>query len=85
MPNRWDMDRWIQNEDGSYTRQIRGVGHPNSPVVAEDDGEVKITEAAQELADELGVDVSTIEGSGVDGRITKGDVEAVAPELEEVP
>jgi pyruvate/2-oxoglutarate dehydrogenase complex dihydrolipoamide acyltransferase (E2) component len=89
MPNRVDMDRWIQNEDGSYTRQIRGTGHPNSSL-GSDNGDygddVKITKAAQERADELGLDVSTIQGSGVDGRITIGDVEAAAePELEEVP
>ncbi len=38
--------------------------------------EVDATEAAIELAEELGVDLSEIEGSGTEGRITKPDVEA---------
>ncbi len=33
----------------------------------------------QTLADELGVDVSTVKGSGKDGAILKGDVRAAAP------
>ena len=39
--------------------------------------EIDATEAALELAEELGVDLSEVEGSGIDGRITKPDVEAV--------
>lgn len=38
--------------------------------------EVDATEAAIELAEELGVDLSEVEGSGTDGRIMKPDVEA---------
>lgn len=34
------------------------------------------TDAAQELADAEGVDLSRVKGSGADGRITKADVEA---------
>ena len=37
--------------------------------------DVDITDAARELAEEHGVDLSTIEGTGKDGRILKGDVE----------
>ena len=36
------------------------------------------TEAASELADELGIDLADVEGSGEDGRILKGDVERAA-------
>ena len=38
--------------------------------------EVDATEAAIELANELGVDLSEVEGSGIEGRITKPDIEA---------
>jgi hypothetical protein len=38
--------------------------------------EADATEAAIELAEELSVDLSEVEGSGTDGRITKPDVEA---------
>ncbi len=44
--------------------------------------EVDATEAAIGLAEELGVDLSEVEGSGIEGRITKPDVEAF---LQEVP
>lgn len=37
---------------------------------------VDATDAAEELADEHGIDLSEIEGSGKGGRILKGDIEA---------
>lgn len=37
--------------------------------------DVEITDAARELAEEHGLDLAAIEGTGVDGRILKGDVE----------
>jgi pyruvate/2-oxoglutarate dehydrogenase complex dihydrolipoamide acyltransferase (E2) component len=40
--------------------------------------DIETTGAAAELAQELGVDLSTVEGTGKDGRITKADVEAAA-------
>lgn len=36
----------------------------------------KATEAARKLAEENGIDLATVEGTGADGQITKGDVEA---------
>lgn len=39
---------------------------------------VEATEAAAALADEKGVDLTEIEGTGAHGRITKADVEKVA-------
>jgi len=42
------------------------------------------TPAAAELAEEKGVDLTTVEGSGEGGKITKPDVEAVAGEAEQV-
>ena len=40
--------------------------------------EAKATKEAADLADELGVDLSSVQGSGKDGKITKPDVEAAA-------
>lgn len=51
------------------------------PVAAESD--VDATAAAAELAAEHGVDLETVEGSGVEGRVTKPDVEAAIAETEE--
>ena len=42
--------------------------------------DLETTGAAAELAAELGVDLSTVEGTGKDGRITKADVEKAAAE-----
>ena len=40
--------------------------------------DIETTGAAAERADELGVDLSTVTGTGKDGRITKADVEKAA-------
>ena len=45
---------------------------------AEEEGKVNATEAAGRKAEELGVDLRSVEGTGKDGRITVGDVEKAA-------
>lgn len=40
--------------------------------------EVKVSDAASKLAEELGIDLSEVEGTGKGGSITKGDVQAFA-------
>lgn len=44
--------------------------------------EVEATEAAKKKAEELGVDLSKVEGSGKDGKVIAPDVEAAAPKDE---
>lgn len=39
--------------------------------------EVDITDAARDLAAEHGIDVSTVEGTGKDGRVLKGDIQKI--------
>jgi len=52
---------------------------PRVEVAARDGGErLKISPIARKLADELGLDASTIQGTGPGGRITKDDVLRVA-------
>src|SRR2546426_2977105 len=52
---------------------------PRAAVAARDGGErLKISPIARKLADELGLDASTIQGTGPGGRITKDDVLQVA-------
>ena len=64
-------------------------GHPlagleeGTAAISEDYGqqgvaaEVDATDSAKELAEEHGVNLAAVEGTGEGGRITKGDVEAV--------
>jgi pyruvate/2-oxoglutarate dehydrogenase complex dihydrolipoamide acyltransferase (E2) component len=47
-------------------------------VAAEEKGKVHATDAAERKAEELGVDLSTVEGTGQEGRITVGDVDKAA-------
>jgi pyruvate dehydrogenase E2 component (dihydrolipoamide acetyltransferase) len=52
---------------------------PRADAAARDGGErLKISPIARKLADELGLDASTIQGTGPGGRITKDDVLRVA-------
>jgi len=76
VPRTYDDKRWIKNPDGSFTRI--------SQVAKEEERsenyykDIDTTGAAAELALELGVDLSEVQGSGKGGRITKADVEAAA-------
>ena len=52
---------------------------PRAEAAARDGGErLKISPIARKLADELGLDASTMQGTGPGGRITKDDVLRVA-------
>lgn len=51
---------------------------PPAPVV-----DVKITKDAEQLANDAGIDVSKIVGTGKDGKILVGDVEAAIDALNE--
>lgn len=46
--------------------------------------EVQATPAAEEVAEEKGVDLTQVEGSGAEGRILKSDVEEAAEEQGDV-
>lgn len=60
--------------DPSWMVRIEGA-----PADAEDGApDVKASPAAAALAEELGVDLSTVAGSGKDGTITKSDVQSAA-------
>jgi pyruvate/2-oxoglutarate dehydrogenase complex dihydrolipoamide acyltransferase (E2) component len=81
MPRTYDDRRWTLNEDGTFTRKIT----PEEPIAVapEEKSEayyedISTTGAAADRAHELGVDLSTVKGTGKNGRITKADVEAAA-------
>lgn len=71
MPGK-DLNRWQQNNDGTWSRRL--TEYTSTDV---EEG-IKATASAIELAEQLGVDLASIEGSGKDGKITKPDVEAAA-------
>ena len=62
------------NDDGG---QAGGAGGSS--------GDVKASPRAQKRAEELGVDLATVDGTGFDGAITEDDVEAAADAAESEP
>lgn len=70
-----DESRWLHIGGGEYVRTTSGA-----PVAPEAPDEVDATAGAVEAAEELGVELSEVKGSGKSGRVTKADVEAVAGE-----
>ena len=65
MPGK-DWSRWQENEDGSYSRRLGAYTEVG----------VNATAAAVEAAEAAGLDLAYVEGTGKDGKITKGDVDA---------
>ena len=68
MPAPKDYDRWQQNDDGTWSRKL-GVSA---------EAGVRATAGAMEYAEEHGIDLTAVTGTGKDGQITKADVEALA-------
>ena len=85
MPGK-DWTRWQQVEgdhadDPAYDRiALDPNDQPTDEAntAAEAEGGVNATAGAITAANDLGVDLSTVEGTGTNGRITKADVEAAA-------
>ena len=61
----------------SAKEKVKEIGERRRHRKAE---EYDATDRAYEVADELGVDLDEVEGSGADGRITVRDVERAASE-----
>jgi len=79
MGRRYDDRRWTQNPDGSFSRIAQPAPQWAEPAKSDTYYEdITTTGAAAKLAEELGVDLSTVEGTGKNGKITKADVEAAA-------
>ena len=77
MPVKWNSERWQQNEDGSYSRYGTNP-YEQDEDDDDEDGTPQATAAAINKAAELGVDLSSVTGTGLNGKITVPDVEAAA-------
>lgn len=67
--------------------EIAGPREGDAPEDAEavEETETETTDAAQEKADELGIDINAVDGTGQDGRVLVSDVEDYAKENEVTP
>jgi len=65
----------------SVAPAAKSVEAPPEPLAARpiNNATVNATPVAHRMADELGIDLSQIKGSGPDGQVNKGDVEAYTP------
>jgi pyruvate/2-oxoglutarate dehydrogenase complex dihydrolipoamide acyltransferase (E2) component len=74
--------RVTEEAPGAAVGQVAGQVGQSAQEAPEEaqEGEVKATPSAERLAQELGVDLSQVEGSGAGGRITVRDVRSAAQE-----
>jgi pyruvate/2-oxoglutarate dehydrogenase complex dihydrolipoamide acyltransferase (E2) component len=63
---------------GATPEQGAGGGTEDPEIAEEDTGEPMATDAARRKAEELGIDLSQVEGTGAGGRILYGDVRRAA-------
>jgi len=66
-------------EPGRGTPVVEARPVPSAGLRAGAEGRIHASPAARRLADELGVDVSRVRGTGPDGRILRRDIEAAKP------
>jgi pyruvate/2-oxoglutarate dehydrogenase complex dihydrolipoamide acyltransferase (E2) component len=78
MPRSWVQKGVNSGGDPVFERTYSGDSSP-IPIVAEDEGDdPRATSAAIARAAELGVNLDSVTGTGLNGRITVPDVEAAA-------
>ena len=77
MPRSWVQVGVNSGGDPVFERTYSG---DSTPIHYEENGDddPAATKAAKERAEELGVDLSSVTGTGLNGRITVGDVEDAA-------
>jgi pyruvate dehydrogenase E2 component (dihydrolipoamide acetyltransferase) len=74
--------REVREKDGAAgagkgAAQESKAGAPAAPRESGDEARVKVSPLARRLAEESGIDLSGVEGTGPGGRVTKRDIEAV--------
>jgi large subunit ribosomal protein L20 len=74
---RVEVERKTEPAQGAEQADVAEAQDGTGAADAGPDG-VEVTKAAERKAEELAVDLSDVEGSGQDGRITVGDVEKAA-------
>lgn len=72
-----DEERWNNYEAGA---EVDAAEMDSGVEEAEAPAEIDATDAASELAQEHGIDLADVEGTGADGRILKSDIEALVEE-----
>ena len=70
------VERRVEVERAVAATQPEAPGDEAESSESEPEVEVNATEAAERKAEELGVDITTVEGTGQGGRVIVGDVEA---------
>ena len=65
----------VHEEEGSVQAPVDGEHPSGDGGDADDDDGIDATDGARSKADELGVDLSEVDGTGSNGRITQDDVE----------
>src|SRR5690606_38776519 len=69
-------------EEGAAGAAPNAEAAPAAEVAPEKKADMPLSPAARKLAADTGVDVSTISGTGKDGRVTKGDILAATANAE---
>ncbi|MFW5972798.1 MAG: pyruvate dehydrogenase complex dihydrolipoamide acetyltransferase [Bacteroidota bacterium] len=72
--------RETDGETGEAAKPVAEPAEEEKAMAPEGDGRIKTSPLARRLASEYGIDLSTIQGTGPEGRIVRRDVEAVAAE-----
>lgn len=72
--------RAVVGEGGAASQAAEGAGRAAQETegIIEAEGKVEATDAAKRKAEQLGVDLSEVQGTGSGGRITAGDAERAA-------
>ncbi len=71
------VDSTPSDENGSNGKSK--TGKDKKPDSKSDDGRIKVSPLAKKMAEEKGIDIENVKGTGPDGRIIKKDIEGYKP------
>ena len=75
-----DKDDSKKEETAKEKEKEQSSQETGISAATEGDGRIKASPLARKMAEEQGIDLSNVKGSGTDGRIVKADIESYQPE-----
>lgn len=84
-PEKAEVEEKKEEESKEQKAAVQEETKKSSDTSSTDNGRIKASPLAKKMAEDKGIDLSQVEGSGPEGRIIKRDIEDYKPAVKEAP